>query len=221
MGDEVDFDAVLAEAAREGIHCLPVPTPFAVGRINCYLIEDERLTLIDAGPRSDQSLAELEQLAGEAGHRLEDIDLIVATHQHLDHIGLIRTVAERSGAEVAALDLAINRLAAFGDRVKAENDRAVELMLRHGVSEEVANGLREITTSFLNWGDKVIVTEPLSHGSYLELGNRRPMALGGDDIDLDQLKWVVLMVLFNQPGREAAFAWMEDLVLDEVPGIFH
>ncbi|MCB0828357.1 MAG: MBL fold metallo-hydrolase [Solirubrobacterales bacterium] len=173
MGDEVDSDAVLAEAASEGIHCLPVPTPFAVGRINCYLVEDERLTLIDAGPRSDQSLAELEQLAGEAGHRLEDIDLVVATHQHLDHIGLIRTVAERSGAEVAALDLAVNRLAAFGDRVKAENDRAVELMLRHGVSDEVANGLREITTSFLNWGDKVIVTEPLSHGSYLELGNRR------------------------------------------------
>jgi len=49
----------------------------------------------------------------------------------------------------------------------------------------------------------------------------RIMALGEDEIDLEQLKWVVLMVLFNQPGREAAFAWMEDLVFDEVPGILH
>ncbi len=49
----------------------------------------------------------------------------------------------------------------------------------------------------------------------------RVMALGGDEVDLDQLKWVVLMVLFNQPGREAAFAWMEDLVLDEMPAILH
>lgn len=37
----------------------------------------------------------------------------------------------------------------------------------------------------------------------------RAMALDQEDIDLDDLKWVVLMVLFNQPGQEAAFAWME------------
>ena len=40
------------------------------------------------------------------------------------------------------------------------------------------------------------------------------MALEDEEIDLDQLKWVVLMVLFNQPGRESAYAWMEDLVID-------
>ena len=34
------------------IHVLPVPTPFAVGRINCYLVEDDPLTLVDAGPNS-------------------------------------------------------------------------------------------------------------------------------------------------------------------------
>lgn len=49
----------------------------------------------------------------------------------------------------------------------------------------------------------------------------RVMALDGNEIDLEQLKWVILMVLFNQPGREAAFAWMEDLVLDEAAGILH
>lgn len=37
----------------------------------------------------------------------------------------------------------------------------------------------------------------------------RAMALDQGELDLDDLKWVVLMVLFNQPGREAAFAWME------------
>ena len=35
-------------------------------------------------------------------------------------------------------------------------------------------------------------------------------------VDLDDLKWVVLMVLFNQPGSEAAYAWMEtQMFLDE------
>ncbi|NOZ38233.1 MAG: DUF494 domain-containing protein [Gammaproteobacteria bacterium] len=49
----------------------------------------------------------------------------------------------------------------------------------------------------------------------------RVMALDEDEIDIEQLKWVTLMVLFNQPGREAAFAWMEDLVFEEAPGIVH
>ena len=46
----------------------------------------------------------------------------------------------------------------------------------------------------------------------------RAMALDTDDFDLAQLKWVILMVLFNQPGAEAAYAWMEDLVFESLPG---
>lgn len=46
----------------------------------------------------------------------------------------------------------------------------------------------------------------------------RVMALETDDFDLSQLKWVILMVLFNQPGAEAAYAWMEDLVFESLPG---
>ena len=48
-----------------------------------------------------------------------------------------------------------------------------------------------------------------------ELVIDRVMALQTDDFDLQQLKWVLLMVLFNQPGQEEAYACMEDLVFDE------
>ena len=49
-----------------------------------------------------------------------------------------------------------------------------------------------------------------------ELVLDRAMALDQDELDLDDLKWVVLMVLFNQPGSEAAYAWMEtQMYLDE------
>ncbi|MEE9157328.1 MAG: DUF494 domain-containing protein [Gammaproteobacteria bacterium] len=54
-----------------------------------------------------------------------------------------------------------------------------------------------------------------------ELVVDRVMALGADEIDLGQLKWVILMVLFNQPGQEAAFTWMEDIVLDDLGGTVH
>jgi Smg protein len=54
-----------------------------------------------------------------------------------------------------------------------------------------------------------------------ELVIDRLMALEGDEIDLEKLKWVVLMVLFSQPGQETAFARMEDLVFEERPGVVH
>ena len=43
----------------------------------------------------------------------------------------------------------------------------------------------------------------------------RLAALEVDEIDLEDVKWVILMVLFNQPGQEANYAWMEDLMFDE------
>ena len=54
-----------------------------------------------------------------------------------------------------------------------------------------------------------------------ELVVDRVMALGSGHIDLEQLKWVVLMVLFNQPGKESMFSWMEDFVFDGQAGMLH
>jgi Smg protein len=49
----------------------------------------------------------------------------------------------------------------------------------------------------------------------------RLLALETPDIDVEQIKWVVLMVLFSQPGQELAYARMEDLVFDEGDSSLH
>jgi Smg protein len=54
-----------------------------------------------------------------------------------------------------------------------------------------------------------------------ELVIDRLLALEADDIGLEQMKWVVLMVLFSQPGQEDAFERMEDLVYEERPELLH
>ena len=54
-----------------------------------------------------------------------------------------------------------------------------------------------------------------------ELVIDRLMALEGDEIDIEKLKWVVLMVLFSQPGQETAFSRMEDLVFEDRSGAIH
>lgn len=49
----------------------------------------------------------------------------------------------------------------------------------------------------------------------------RLLALESTDIDVEHIKWVVLMVLFSQPDQELAYARMEDLVFEDGPGTIH
>jgi glyoxylase-like metal-dependent hydrolase (beta-lactamase superfamily II) len=165
-------EQALEQTALAGVHRLRIPTPFAVGRVNCYLIEDEPLTLVDTGPNSGKALDELESQLGERGHSIEDLELLVITHQHIDHLGLAEIVVQRSGAKVAALGIAAERLANFDDDAEAEDRFAVELMLRNGIPEEVTVALRSVSRSFRGWGSHVTVTDPLEDGQLLAFRDR-------------------------------------------------
>ena len=161
-----------APAAEAGIHRLAIPTPFAVGRVNVYLIDDSPLTLVDAGPNSGTSFDVLERGIAALGHSLEDIELVILTHQHIDHLGLVSLVAERSGAEVAAIDAAVPFVENFSTEAQAEDDFARDIMLRNGIPEDVAAALQAVSRVFRAWGARVDVTRPLRDGDALEFANR-------------------------------------------------
>jgi len=156
-----------------GIRVLRIPTPFQVGRVNTYLLEDEPLTLIDSGPNSGKALDELERQLDALDHGIEDLELVIITHQHIDHLGLVDIVAKRSGAEVAALDKLAPFVENFGVDAERDDEEAAALMLRHGISEEVVRALRQVTGSFRAWGSKAHVTRPLKDGEEIELRDRR------------------------------------------------
>jgi len=155
-----------------GIKVLRIPTPFQVGRVNCYLLEDDPLTLIDAGPNSGKALDELEHQLEALGHRIEDLELVIITHQHIDHLGLVDIVASRSGADVAAIDVVVPFVENFGGDAERDDRDAAELMLRHGISEDVVTALRQVTGSFRAWGSKTKVTRPFSDGETLRFRDR-------------------------------------------------
>jgi glyoxylase-like metal-dependent hydrolase (beta-lactamase superfamily II) len=168
----VTGEEALARAAEAGIHVLRIPTPFAVGRVNAYLIEDDPLTLVDSGPNSGRALDELHHQLAEHGHSIDDIELIVLTHQHMDHLGLVDIIASHSGAEVAAIDKLSGFVEDFSAAAARDDEFATAVMLRNGISEDVVQALRQVSAAFRAWGGKAKVTRPLTDGEVLKLANR-------------------------------------------------
>ena len=185
-------------AADAGIHRLAIPTPFQVGRVNAYLIEDEPLTLVDSGPNSAKALDELEQALAALGHAVEDLELLVISHQHMDHFGLASILARRSGAEVAALDVLAPYLAGYSRHTDLDDQFAQEIMLRHGIPPEIVTALRAVSAGFRAWGSSVQVTRPLADGAQLSLSKRtlrvlhRPGHSPSDTVFFDEARGILL-----------------------------
>ena len=156
-----------------GIHRITIPTPFAVGRVNVYLIEDDPLTLVDAGPNSGTSFDELTNGLAALGRSLEDIELVILTHQHIDHLGLVSLVAERSGAEVAAIDAAVPFVENYSEEAQADDAFARDVMLRNGIPEDVVSALSAVSQAFRAWGARADVTRVLHDGDEMSFRDRK------------------------------------------------
>ena len=154
------------------IHALSIPTPFRVGRVNCYLIEDDPLTLVDVGPNSGRSLVALEEALAEHGRRIEELERVVISHQHTDHLGLVGIVAERSGAEVCALDVLVPVVEDFSLHAERNDKLAKALMLRHGIGEDVVTALAAMSRAYRGWGGSAPVTHVLRDGGELAFAGR-------------------------------------------------
>jgi len=102
-------------------------------------------------------------------------------------------------------------------QIVEENFKQSTVSLRVYLSDE-CDKLDVECRGFLMFLEQANILDPQTR----ELVIDRVMELDTEEFTLDQLKWVVLMVLFNQPGQESSLAWMEDLVFDEVlQGKFH
>jgi glyoxylase-like metal-dependent hydrolase (beta-lactamase superfamily II) len=173
MSGRWDPDAPEADlAARAGIHCIPVPTPFLVGPVNLYLIEDDPLTLVDAGPNSGLALEALGAGLAELGRRIEDVERILLTHQHMDHIGLAGVLARTSGAEVAAISGLGPCLEQYGQWMASEDAFAERVMARHGIPDDVRLALQAVSASFRGWGAPVAPDITLTDGEVVRFAGR-------------------------------------------------
>jgi glyoxylase-like metal-dependent hydrolase (beta-lactamase superfamily II) len=159
-------------AAAAKIHCLALPTPFAVGTVNVYLIEDEPLTLVDCGPASTESLDAFDVQLRALGHSIADLELLLVTHEHVDHLGLTRHLAAASGAEVACLNELATYAESFSEHASTDDRSAAELMRLHGVPHDVVAALERVAPLARSWGSSFTTTRRLSASSEIELRDR-------------------------------------------------
>lgn len=115
---------------------IPLPLPH-IRSVNAWLLPGEPLTLVDTGPRDDAALSALEDGLRREGVRVEDLELVLATHHHLDHVGLAATIQRRSGATVAVLDRVADYAERYTDEVEQDREFAHALMAHHGVPEQI------------------------------------------------------------------------------------
>lgn len=117
----------------EGVHLAALPTPFPVGPVNCWLIAERPITLIDPGMLIADSLSVVEDLLDVAGVGVADVDQVLVTHAHPDHFGAAGWVAERSRATILC------GRAEVGKVVDAPFDRdlALAVLADLGLPEEV------------------------------------------------------------------------------------
>lgn len=77
--------------------------------------------------------------------------------------------------------------------------------------------LNSACRGFITYLEQIAILSPPQREILVD----RLLALDTPDIDVEQVKWVVLMVLFSQPGQELAYSRMEDLVFDEGETAIH
>ncbi|MCC7207236.1 MAG: MBL fold metallo-hydrolase [Anaerolineae bacterium] len=83
-----------------GLHRIALPTPFPVGPVNVYLAEGEPLTLVDCGVRNDETWSALGEALRALGYDIRDIERVLITHHHTDHLGMAGEIARESRAEI-------------------------------------------------------------------------------------------------------------------------
>jgi glyoxylase-like metal-dependent hydrolase (beta-lactamase superfamily II) len=149
---------------------LRLPIPFPIGHVNAYLLLGEPLTLVDPGPCAEATLAALEAALAEHRVSVEDVELLVLTHQHVDHAGLAAEVRRRSGCEVAAHELTAEVVRDVGATRAADDAYAEALLALHGAPSEVVATVAEAFAHAPAFDVSVDVTVACRDGDILLAG---------------------------------------------------
>lgn len=156
---------------------ISVPTPFAVGPVNAYLVEGEPLTLIDCGPLVDDAWEALCAEMAAAGRPVEQVRRLVLTHPHHDHAGLARRVQRASGCRVFAHPVDLERLMGGAEQWRGIAGFLLEVCRRAGAPAELLGELETGLADLGRYAEPIDAVEALGEGDELAFDAGRLRAL--------------------------------------------
>ncbi len=120
-----------------------------------------------------------------------------------------------AGFPAAEVDKAFDWLEGLADN-RLARDSAPEAALRVFSAAEQSR-LDTASRGFLMHLEQSGVIDPTTRELILD----RLMALDEEEIDIERLKWVTLMVLFNEPDQEETYDWIENMVFADEAAHLH
>jgi glyoxylase-like metal-dependent hydrolase (beta-lactamase superfamily II) len=159
-----------AAEVAEGVYQLKLPVPFPLEFISVYLVRgDTGWTAIDAGFDYPAAREAWERGGREIGLDLDaELDRIIITHLHPDHVGAAHWLHERSGAPVYMLEGEIENARHLWEGERTVED-FVRYLTRHGMQVDLA----EPTAGSNRFGIRLPELNPLRPGERLDLGGLR------------------------------------------------
>jgi len=141
---------------------LRIATPFPVGPVNVFLIKGELLTLVDTGVRSEESLAVLEAGLKEQGVALRDLERVLLTHHHTDHMGLLAHIMAESGAESWGHPDLVEQSDLAHAHDDAHQQFFLEIMEEFGVPAETREQAMRLWDSYSEFTEPFTLTHPFT-----------------------------------------------------------
>ena len=126
------------------VHSIHLPTPWRTDSVRAYLIESDPLTLVDCGLDDEASRAALAASLEALGYGVEDLQRVVLTHYHRDHLGQAEHLRGRADSlEVWAHVDAAPMIEEFSLERNANVAGVGELFTEFGVPGDIVRRIRE------------------------------------------------------------------------------
>ncbi len=137
VSERPQIHQIVLPLAGGAVGSLPAPT-----HVQIYLIESQPLTLIDTGTRRPESRLALEAALEERGFGLADIERVVVTHAHRDHMGLVQSIRD-AGADLECLvhEADAGMVETYLDGIRHRVVEMTALFREYGVPEEILGPL--------------------------------------------------------------------------------
>ncbi len=138
---------------------IELPTMFEMRTVNAYLFTEPEVILVDCGENTPDTQKALEAGLAEHGLNISDIQKVVITHAHLDHIGQAGRIARASGAEVWVSDLVYDWAVNTEEKWRGRLEFIHRNFAQYGVPTQIHQGVVQFMRKFLEYWESVPATQ--------------------------------------------------------------